>query len=205
LRILVCHGLDIMMLSLTMTLMPTLMRPWPWFDSHLTRLQAWLRANGGPMTLLKGFAAGTPGFGPVEGKYGALAVAGALKLSAAPAERTQAVALLDAARQVRVWMRCSASWSYSNDLGWILLVLLVQASGAYCEWHYQGLLSFCVTALLCILPRQASAILSLLQMPPGDDADTMRLAFKRGSIKVRTIVISASDPGYTACCRVCRV
>ncbi len=63
-------------------------------------LQAMLSADGGPMTLLKGFAAGTPGFGPVEGKYGALAVAKALELSEAPAERAQANALLDAARQV---------------------------------------------------------------------------------------------------------
>ncbi len=65
-----------------------------------TCLQAWLRADGGPMTLLKGFAAGTPGFGPVEGKYGALAVVKALKLPGAPAQRGQATALLEGARQV---------------------------------------------------------------------------------------------------------
>ncbi len=52
------------------------------------------------MTLLKGFAAGTPDFGPLEGKYGALAVAEALKLSKAPAERAPAVAVLEGARQV---------------------------------------------------------------------------------------------------------
>ncbi len=55
------------------------------------------------MTLVKGFAAGTPGFGPEEGKYGALALAMALKSptqSEAPAERAQAAALLEGARQV---------------------------------------------------------------------------------------------------------
>ncbi len=52
------------------------------------------------MTLMKGFAAGTPGFGSHEAKHGALAVGRALELSEAPAERAQAVALLEAARQV---------------------------------------------------------------------------------------------------------
>ena len=52
------------------------------------------------MTLIKGFAAGTPGFSPYEGKYGALAVSKALELSDAPKDRALAVALLEAARQV---------------------------------------------------------------------------------------------------------
>jgi len=69
-------------------------------DVDPDRLQAWLRADGGPMTLAKGFAAGTPGFGPIDGKYGALALAMALKLSEAPAERALAVAVLEGARQV---------------------------------------------------------------------------------------------------------
>jgi len=54
------------------------------------------------MTLIKGFAAGTPGFSPYEGKYGALAVSKALELSDAPKDRALAVALLEAARQVCV-------------------------------------------------------------------------------------------------------
>ena len=54
------------------------------------------------MTLLKGFAAGTPGFGPCKGKYGALAVSKALELSKEPTGKAQVTALLEAAGQVRV-------------------------------------------------------------------------------------------------------
>ena len=52
------------------------------------------------MTLLKGFAAGTPGFSIRMAKYGSFAVTKALELSTAPAERAQAVALLEVVRQV---------------------------------------------------------------------------------------------------------
>jgi len=52
------------------------------------------------MMLLKGFATGTPGFDPAEGKNGALAVAKAVERSEAPAGRPLAVALLEGARQV---------------------------------------------------------------------------------------------------------
>jgi len=52
------------------------------------------------MRRLKGFAAGTPGFGPAEGKSAALALAKAVERSAAPAGRAVAVALLEGARQV---------------------------------------------------------------------------------------------------------
>ncbi len=63
-------------------------------------LQASLRADSGLMRRLKGFAAGTPGFGPAEGKSAALALAKAVERSAAPAGRAVAVALLEGARQV---------------------------------------------------------------------------------------------------------
>ena len=67
------------------------------------------------MTLLKGFAAGTPGFGPEEGKYAALAVARALKRSDAPANRGQAITLLEGARQVRVCRWCRATFSVARS------------------------------------------------------------------------------------------
>ncbi len=51
------------------------------------------------MTLLKGFAAGTPGFGPNEAQSGALVVAKAHAIWA-PAQRPQAIVVLEAARQV---------------------------------------------------------------------------------------------------------
>ncbi len=52
------------------------------------------------MTLLMGFAAGTPGFTPRMGNYGSLAVIKAQELSDAPVERAQVVALLEPIRQV---------------------------------------------------------------------------------------------------------
>ncbi len=46
----------------------------------LTPPQAYLRPDSGPMTLLSGFAAGTPGFSPVMASYGSLAVIKALQV-----------------------------------------------------------------------------------------------------------------------------
>ncbi len=52
------------------------------------------------MTLLKGFAAGTPGFSPRMADYGSIPVVKALELLQAPSERSRAVALLEVVRQV---------------------------------------------------------------------------------------------------------
>ena len=73
----------------------------PELDSKTGRLQGLLRVDGGPMTLLKGFAAGTPGFSIWMVHYGSIAVVKALGLLPEPYERAQAVALLDVVRQVR--------------------------------------------------------------------------------------------------------
>jgi len=68
-------------------------------------------------------------------------------------------------------------------------------------WQHQEVSS--VRALYSIHPpRQAAAMLLLLRMPPAaDEAKTMRRADKKGSLKVLTVVLSASDPQYTAYCR----
>ena len=109
--------------------------------SALDRLQAWLRANGGPMTLLKGFAAGTPGFSPCEGKYGALAVASAIQLSDARVTRAQTFALLAGARQVRVCIKYPTSVIMSAEScrqvvwGKVLLVFCIE------DWPFNAILS----------------------------------------------------------------